>query len=242
VAELGAVAAQHGIPVSLHGTGGAWIVAGDHADPGDVRAAVLHSLDRKVCNTLNVCAVTRSRADELVPVVLGAVDDAAAARGVAARIHVVAGSEPYVDAQRFERTVAVRRADGERNEPAADVVDESILATEWEWEDSPEVTLVVTEHVDEAVSLCNRYSPRFVASLISSDADEQARFYDAVDAPFVGNGFTRWVDGQYALDAPELGLSNWQHGRALGRGAILSGDSVHTVRYRAEITDRSVRR
>lgn len=242
VAELGAVAAQHGIPVSLHGTGGAWVVAGDHAEPGDVSAAVLHSLDRKVCNTLNVCAVTRSRADELVPVVLGAIDDAAAARGVAARVHVVAGSEAYVDAQRFERTVAVRRADGERLEPAADVVDAAILATEWEWEDSPEVTLVVTEHVDEAVSLCNRYSPRFVASLISSDANEQARFYDAVDAPFVGNGFTRWVDGQYALDAPELGLSNWQHGRALGRGAILSGDSVHTVRYRAEITDRSVRR
>ena len=74
----------------------------------------------------------------------------------------------------------------------------------------PEVTLVVVESVDEAVSLCNRYSPHFVASLISEDPAEHDRFYAAVDAPFVGNGFTRWVDGQYALNAPELGLSNWQ--------------------------------
>jgi len=242
VAELGAVASQHGIPVSLHGTGGAWVVTGEHADPGDVHAAAVHSLDRKVCNTLNVCAVTRSRAADLVPVVLAAVDDAASARGVPARVHVVAGSEGYVPADRFEREVTVRRADGERTEAHADVVPEAELATEWEWEDSPEITLVVVDDVDAAVSLCNRYSPRFVASLISSDADEHVRFYDAVDAPFVGNGFTRWVDGQYALDAPELGLSNWQHGRALGRGAILSGDSVHTVRYRAEVVDRSVRR
>ncbi|MEP6299097.1 MAG: aldehyde dehydrogenase family protein, partial [Ilumatobacter sp.] len=31
VAQLGAVASQAGIPVSLHGTGGAWMVAGEHA-------------------------------------------------------------------------------------------------------------------------------------------------------------------------------------------------------------------
>ena len=45
-----------------------------------------------------------------------------------------------------------------------------------------------------------------------------------------------------ALDAPELGLSNWQFGRMLGRGAILSGDSVHTIRYRATIADHDVHR
>ena len=78
--------------------------------------------------------------------------------------------------------------------------------------------------------------------MVSDDPAEHERFYAAVDAPFVGNGFTRWVDGQYALNAPELGLSNWQFGRMLGRGAILSGDSVHTVRYRATVADHSVRR
>jgi glutamate-5-semialdehyde dehydrogenase len=71
---------------------------------------------------------------------------------------------------------------------------------------------------------------------------EQEQFFAAVDAPFVGDGFTRWVDGQYALDTPELGLSNWQYGRLLGRGGVLSGDSIHTIRHRATIDDPSLRR
>jgi glutamate-5-semialdehyde dehydrogenase len=40
------------------------------------------------------------------------------------------------------------------------------------------------------------------------------------------------VDGQYALNRPELGLSNWEHGRLFARGAVLSGDGVFTVRAR----------
>jgi glutamate-5-semialdehyde dehydrogenase len=78
--------------------------------------------------------------------------------------------------------------------------------------------------------------------MISDDAGEHDELWASVDAPFVGNGFTRWVDGQYALDKPELGLSNWEGGRMLGRGGILSGDSVHTVRYRATVTDSSTHR
>jgi glutamate-5-semialdehyde dehydrogenase len=242
VAELGAVAAQSGTPVSLHGTGGAWLVTGSSAVPSVVAQAVRHSLDRKVCNTLNVCAVTRDRADEIVPVVLAALDAAASERATSARLHVVSGSESFVAPDRFGRTVSIERADGVHDEPAASLLDEADLAHEWEWERSPEMTLVVVESVGEAVALCNRYSPRFVASLISDDPAEHDRFYADVDAPFVGNGFTRWVDGQYALNAPELGLSNWQFGPTLGRGAILSGDSVHTVRHRATVSDHTVRR
>lgn len=78
--------------------------------------------------------------------------------------------------------------------------------------------------------------------MISDDADEQRWFYAAVDAPFVGDGFTRWVDGQYALETPELGLSNWQFGRLLARGGVLSGDSVFTIRHRATVDDVSLRR
>ncbi|HYN32760.1 MAG TPA: aldehyde dehydrogenase family protein [Ilumatobacteraceae bacterium] len=228
VAELGAVASQSGTPVSLHGSGGAWMVASANADPEVLRAVVTTSLDRKVCNTLSVCAIVRSGAANLVPAFLAGLDDAAAERGVSARLHVVAGSEDVVSNGRFE--------------DAATLIDVDGLAVEWEWEQSPEVTLVIVESVEEAADLCNRYSPHFVASLISDDVAEHDRFYASIDAPFVGNGFTRWVDGQYALDAPELGLSNWQAGRTLGRGAILSGDSVHTVRYRAVVTDHSVRR
>jgi glutamate-5-semialdehyde dehydrogenase len=242
VAELGAVAAQSGTPVSLHGTGGAWLMTGSSADPSVVARAVQHSLDRKVCNTLNVCAVTRDRAAEVVPVVLAALDAAASERATSARLHVLRGSESFVPLERFDRVVRIERADGTHDEPAASLVDEADLAHEWEWERSPEMTLVVVDSVSDAVALCNRYSPRFVASLISDDPAEHDRFYASVDAPFVGNGFTRWVDGQYALNAPELGLSNWQFGPTLGRGAILSGDSVHTVRHRATVSDHTVRR
>ena len=101
-----------------------------------------------------------------------------------------------------------------------------------EWEGSPEVTLVVIDSVDDGVSLFNRQSPRLVASLISDDNVEQQAFYEQVDAPFVGNGFTRWVDGQFALLRPELGLSNWANGRLFSRSGVLSGDSVFTVRTR----------
>lgn len=242
VAQLGAVAAQAGVPVSLHGTGGAWMVAGMGADADTVTAAVTHSLDRKVCNTLNVFAVPREIADSVVPAVLTGLDAAAATRGAPSRLHVVEGGEHAVPATRFEQLVTIERADGPSAEPAASTIAETGLATEWEWENSPEITLVVVDDVAHAVALCNRYSPHFVASLVSDDPDEHERFYAAVDAPFVADGFTRWVDGQYALDTPELGLSNWEGGRMLGRGGVLSGDSIHTVRYRAKIADHSTHR
>ena len=53
---------------------------------------------------------------------------------------------------------------------AETAVDETELGREWEWEETPEVTLKIVDDVDEAVALFNRYSPRFVASLISEDA------------------------------------------------------------------------
>ncbi len=106
----------------------------------------------------------------------------------------------------------------------------------------PEVALVVVDDVAHAVAQCNRYSPHFVASLVSADAPEHEWFYGAIDAPFVGDGFTRWVDGQFALLQPELGLSNWQHGRLFGRGGVLSGDSVFTVRLRASVQDPNLHR
>jgi len=209
VAQLGSVARQHGVPVSLHGTGGAWLVAGGSADAETFELAVRHSLDRKVCNTLNVCCIVRDRAGDLVPAFHRAVQ--LAAGGAAATVHEL--------------------------EPG-----DELLAHEWEWDGAPEVSLVIVDSVAHAVSLFNRFSPRFAASLISTDPAEHERFYAAIDAPFVGDGFTRWVDGQFALDQPELGLSNWQSGRLFGRGGVLSGDSVFTVRLRARIGDHNLHR
>ena len=101
---------------------------------------------------------------------------------------------------------------------------------------------MVVASTDEAIELFNAYSPRFVASLISESGPAHEHFYDRIDAPFVGNGFTRWVDGQYALGKPELGLSNWQFGRLFGRGGVLSGDSVYTLRTRVSQSDPGVHR
>jgi glutamate-5-semialdehyde dehydrogenase len=242
VAQLGAVAAQSGIPVSLHGTGGAWIMADASADADHFGMAVHRSLDRKVCNTLNTCAVVAERAEDLTPVFLEAIARAAADRGVEAKLHVAAGSERWVPEEWFDRHVPIARAEGDVVEPQAEAIGRDQLGREWEWEESPEVTYVVVESVDEAVRLFNEQSPHFAASLISADADAHERFFNQVDAPFVGNGMTRWVDGQYAFDRPELGLSNWERGRLFARGGVLSGDSVFTLKARATQTDPDLHR
>jgi glutamate-5-semialdehyde dehydrogenase len=242
VAQLGAVARQAGNAVSLHGTGGAWIVAGIGADPAAFGAAVYHSLDRKVCNTLNTCCIPAARAAELVPVFLEALERAAGRRKANPKLHATDAARRFVPGEWFADPVAIARADGEHSEPRAEPIDESRLGVEWEWEDSPEVSLAVTPSVGEAVDLFNRLSPRFGASLVSDDPAERERFFAAVDAPFVGNGFTRWIDGQYALGKPELGLSNWEHGRLFGRSGILTGDSAYSVRLRVIQDDPEVGR
>ncbi len=242
VTQLGAVARQAGVPVSLHGTGGAWLVASEHADMARFRSSVINSLDRKVCNTLNVCCIVASRADELIPEFIDAVFEAARRRSAPPRLHIETSGVAYVSSDLFSHRVTVRRADGDNDEPLADVISTVDLSREWEWENSPELSLVVVDALDDAVALFNQFSPHLTASLISDDPAEQQWFYDRCDAPFIGDGFTRWVDGQFALNRPELGLSNWESGRLFGRSAVLSGDSVFTVRLRATVTDSELHR
>ena len=201
VSQLGAIARQAGTPVSLHGTGGAWLIADDTADAARFAAAIANSIDRKVCNTLNVCCIVESRAAELVPLFRQALQHG--------RIHEGAGAE---------------------------------LAREWEWEEAPDVWLTTVPDLDAAIALFNAHSPRFSISLISEDPAAHSRVSDRAEAAFVGDGFTRWVDGQYAYDRPELGLSNWQSGRLFARGGILSGDGVFTLKTRMRQRDMSLRR
>ncbi len=237
VAQLGAVARQSGTPVSLHGTGGAWMVADASADADRFAATVFHSLDRKVCNTLNVCCIVRSRAEDLVPRFLDALWRAGERLGHGCKLHVCDGDEVALPRAWRAAQVRVRRAEGDREEALVETLPVDQLGREWEWEATPEVSLKLVDDVAEAVALFNRLSPRFAATLISQDPAAHQRFYESVDAPFVGDGFTRWVDGQYALDKPELGLSNWEHGRLFARGGVLSGDSVFTVRTRMTQAD-----
>ena len=233
IRQLGAVAQQAGNAVSAHGTGGAWMIATASADADRFAAAVHRSLDRKVCNTLNTCCIVRDRAEELVPVFLAALRRAADDRGTHPKLHVLERDRAAVPNDWFDRWVPIARAEGAQDEPQAETLVEAQLGVEWEWEDSPEVTLTIVGDVAEAVALCNRYSPRFVVSVLSDDPADHVRVWDTVEAPFVGDGFTRWVDGQYALDTPELGLSNWELGRLFGRSGVLSGDAIFTVRARA---------
>jgi glutamate-5-semialdehyde dehydrogenase len=132
----------------------------------------------------------------------------------------------------------VRRAEGVVLEKQAEPLPEGELGHEWEWERTPEITLALVEGTAHAIALFNRYSPQFIASLLSDDASEHEHFYAAINASFVGDAHTRWVDGQKALGKPELGLSNWQWGRLFGRGGILSGDGVYTVRTRYTTSGR----
>ena len=242
VAQLGAVARQAGTPVSLHGTGGAWIVADETADADRFEAVVYASLDRKVCNTLGVCCIVRSRAAELTPLFLASLKAAGDRLGYGCKLHIAAGDEHILPPDWLSARTCVRRAEGDRDEALTEILPIDELGREWEWEETPEVTLKLVESVDEAVALFNRYSPQFVGSLISRDAVAHERFYQTLNAPFVGDGFTRWVDGQYALNRPELGLSNWENGRLFARGGVLSGDGVFTVRSRAFQADPQLTR
>ncbi len=242
VAQLGTVARQAGVPVSLHGTGGGWIIASAAADADRLEAVVAASLDRKVCNTLNTMCVTADAAERLIPRILAGVGAAAAARGVNPKYHIAQSAVRFVPEGWFEALVPIRRAEGDVDEPIAVPIADNELGVEWEWEESPEITLVVVESIYDAVEAFNAQAPRFVASLVSENTSEQGVFWSTIDAPFVGDGFTRWVDGQYALNRPELGLSNWENGRLFARGGVLSGDSVFTVRSRVRQTDPTVHR
>ncbi len=249
VAQLGTIARQVGTPVSLHGTGGAWMLVAPSADPERLRAVVTASLDRKVCNTVNTVCVTRAAAAVQVPVVLAGLEAAAAARGAPPKLHVLARDaaeraavEAAVGPGWFDRTAAIVRAAGPVEEPRAEAIGPEGLATEWEWEESPELTLALVDDLEEAIGLCNAHSPRFIVSVLSEEPADHERAWSALEAPFVGDGFTRWVDGQYALGTPELGLSNWQGGRLFGRGGILTGDAIATVRTRVRQRDPGVTR
>lgn len=238
VAQLGSVARQAGVPVSLHGTGGAWMVADETAVADRFAAAVAASIDRKVCNTLNVCCIVRSRASELVPLLMQSLGG----EEKAWKLHVVDSDREAVADTWWSARTEVLRAAGAVVEKRVEALPLAELGHEWEWEATPEVTLKIVDDLADAIALFNRYSPRFSASLISEDVVAHERFYAGIEAGFVGDGMTRWVDGQYALGRPELGLSNWEHGRLLARGGVLSGDLVFTIRTRMRQADPGLHR
>ncbi len=165
MAQLGAVARQAGTPVSLHGTGGAWIVADATAPPESLASAVYHSLDSKKCNTLNTLCIVEGRPKRLVPVALDALRRREVALGHGYKLHVTPGAVPYVPQALFShRGRAPRRGKSMSRSPRASG---KKLGQEWEWGGHAEITLAVVQDVEQAIALFNRHSPHFVASLIS---------------------------------------------------------------------------
>jgi glutamate-5-semialdehyde dehydrogenase len=233
VETLGQVARQHGIPTSLHGKGGAWaIVAGLHPVSGkSISQCVAASLDRKVCNTLNTIVVLESLASLAIPQILEGLEAAGNRLQTSFVLHTTRRAAPYLPEGLYGKNVSVIRSCGVVSEPQARPLanDEADLGVEHEWEGTPEVSIAVVCSIEEAISLFNQYSPKFVVSMWSEKAEDLKTLLQSADAPFVGDSETRWVDGQKALGLPELGLSNWEHGRLLGRGGILTGDAIATV-------------
>ena len=215
------------------------MVVGEEANLDRLESCVLHSLDRKVCNTLNVVAVIRHLASVHIPIILKAAETAGSARGTRPRIHAIQGAEEFLPTN---SNIAVHRTEGEMSEPQVTVASLDSLATEYEWEENPEFAIVLVDDIGEAIKLFNTYSPQFIVSVISANVAEQQRVWSSTNAPFFGDGFTRWVDGQFSLLRPELGLSNWENGRLFGRSGILSGDSAFTVRLRVKQTDENLHR
>jgi len=239
VAELGSIAQQSGVPVSLHGTGGAWMMVGEQAHLGRLETCVLHSLDRKVCNTLNVVCVLRHLAAVHIPIIMRAAEEAAAPRGTRPRVHAAQGAEEFLPTS---EEITVRRSEGDCSEPQTSSVEIALLNKEYEWEENPEFAIVLVNDLNEAIDLFNEYSPQFIVSVISESDVEKHLVWSTTNAPFVGDGFTRWVDGQFSLLRPELGLSNWENGRLFGRSGVLSGDSAFSVRLRVHQADINIHR
>lgn len=226
VDQLGEIARQCGTPVSLHGTGGAWLVSGTRMPESRLRSAIVHSLDRKVCNTLNTIVALKPNSAEALAVIGGALSEVAVKRGGSVIVHAQDAAMK-----------AMKAFDG------LDVRDERVdWGQEWEWDEVPEVTVMVAESMADAIAKFNQHSPRFVLSILSDDEGEVAWAWENSESPFFGDGFTRWVDGQFALERPELGLANWQYGRLLGRGGVLSGDAVHSIRLRVRQTNPDLHR
>jgi glutamate-5-semialdehyde dehydrogenase len=118
-------------------------------------------------------------------------------------------------------TVSVQRSALLR-EQQAEPLPVGLLGIEWEWETARgEPGRSTTRRCHRPF---NEYSPASYSPV--GGPDEQQRF-NAVDAPFVGDGFTRWVDGR----SPST-VRSWA-GQLAARPpvqAAASGDSVYTVR------------
>ncbi len=89
------------------------------ADVQRFESAVRNSLDRKVCNTLNVCCIPKTRVDDLVPAFLDVLEDLGRELGHGCKLHVVDGDPRVVPSEWLDAEINIRRTDGHRREPVS---------------------------------------------------------------------------------------------------------------------------
>ena len=242
VITLGSIAKQNGIPVSLHGTGGGWIIADEDLDLERFKNSIFYSLDRKVCNTVNTICIPVKKAKLLMPVIIEALKKRGDISGYNFKIHTTKKAEEYIPENLFKEKVKMFKKEGEVEDFCAETISENDLGIEWEFEKTPEVTITIINSVKEGISLFNEQSPKFVVSYICNNEKKKESFFRLINSPYISDGFTRWVDGQFIYNAPELGLANWEEGRLFGRSGILTGGSIYSVKLLVKQERDDVRR
>ena len=135
------------------------------ADAARFAAVVEHSLDRKVCNTLNVCCIVARARRRPGPGVPRRPGRAGERRGHGCKLHVVEGDE-RVAARGLARAAdpGPPRRGRRRRAPGRDLAAKPSSAANGSGRRRPRSRLKMVDDVDEAVALFNRYSPQFVAT------------------------------------------------------------------------------
>jgi glutamate-5-semialdehyde dehydrogenase len=203
-AELGRLAAAHGVRTLAHAQGGGVLYVHPAADREKALGLARASLDRLgVCNRLNLLLVDRG-ATELLPDLLAVLGDVGVdVRGTAraAEAAPVAGLD---------------------------------VPLEHEWANDAErvatVTLDLVDDLDDAVEIANERTSGLAAGIVTEDAAAAERFL----AGYRGTaGFwhapTRFADGFELTGAPETGINvDWTPGP---RGPVTYRD-LHLRQYR----------
>ena len=94
------------------------------------------------------------------------------------------------------QTILCRLYDRLISQPSFTLSKVSFNGLEWEWEETPEVSIVGVDSLDDAVRLFNDLSPRLVGMLLSDAAAEHERFS------------TRWIRPSWGTATP----AGWSEG------------------------------
>jgi glutamate-5-semialdehyde dehydrogenase len=223
VAQLGAIARQAGTPSARCRRRLQMVV--DHRRPGLPCTRCLPLVRPQGLQHLNTLCLPRAQ-----PPGGRRRRDALRERGEPRPRHPAARAAVPPDL--FTTTARLTRGGGAR------ALAEPIGATgSAEWSGRTPVTVHVVDDTDEAIRLF-RPSPR--CRLADQPGPGRPRALFPIDRrACVGSSLTRWLDGQFALERPELGLTNWRRA-VFGRHSILTGDGVYTVRLRVVQTDPNV--